>query len=269
MTGTPSGIGTTYLSVAPDVTGGVQWGSCFLICTFRFSFFWPLYCPSISELQLPITPPASSNISCQKLSPIVTIFTKHYLSTTQYFSARLWRYSIIWCLMQLNRHLRQCLPTICVSGAYHQITQGIVLIKSPLNNASCGTVALYGPFFFGGSQGYGFHPIKNLRNCDEEFVAPFNSTFHNKTLCESGVMWITRFVTYLSMAFHIYLLIIIHFQLIIIKNASILTDFTYLVPPSCLCGILALRDDSNSKIRVRFAYMKNLKMLNESSPQLE
>jgi hypothetical protein len=25
------------------------------------------------------------------------------------------------------------------------------------------------------------------------------------------------------------------------KNISILTDFTYLVPPSCLCGILALR----------------------------
>ena len=30
-----------------------------------------------------------------------------------------------------------------------------------------------------------------------------------------------------------------------------------------------LRDDSNSKTRVRFVYMKNLKMLNESSPQLE
>jgi hypothetical protein len=59
------------------------------------------------------------------------------------------------------------------------------------------------------------------------------------------------------------------------KNVSILTDFTYLVPTSCLCGILALmshdylRDDSNSKTRVRFVYMKNLKMLNESLPQLE
>ena len=74
---------------------------------------------------------------------------------------------------------------------------------------SSGTVALYGPFlfifFFGGTQGYGFHPIKNLRNCDEEIVAPFNSNFHNKTLCESEVMWITRFVTYLSIVFHIYL----------------------------------------------------------------
>ena len=88
--------------------------------------------------------------------------------------------------------------------------------------------------------GLRFHPIKNLRNSYQEYVAPFNSNFHNKTLCESGVMWITRFVTYLSITFHIYLLIIIQFQLIIIKNVSILTDFTYLVPPSCLCGILAL-----------------------------
>jgi hypothetical protein len=51
----------------------------------------------------------------------------------------------------------------------------------------------------------GFHPIKNLQNCDQDFVAPFNSNFHNKTLCESGVMGIFRFVTYLSIVFHIYL----------------------------------------------------------------
>jgi hypothetical protein len=37
------------------------------------------------------------------------------------------------------------------------------------------------------------------------------SQFSQQTLCESGVMWIARcFVTYLSIAFHIYLLIIIH-----------------------------------------------------------
>ena len=102
-------------------------------------------------------------------------------------------------------------------------------------------MVLFFSFFFGGTQGYGFHPIKNLRNCDQEFVVHFNSNFHNKTLCENGVMWITRFVTYLSIAFHIYLLIIIHFQLIIITNVLILTDFTYLVPPSYRCGILALR----------------------------
>ena len=28
---------------------------------------------------------------------------------------------------------------------------------------------------------------------------PFKSNFHNKTLCESGVMWITHFATYLSL----------------------------------------------------------------------
>jgi hypothetical protein len=33
----------------------------------------------------------------------------------------------------------------------------------------------------------------------------------------------------------------IHFQLIIITNVSILTDLAYFVPPSCHCGILALR----------------------------
>jgi hypothetical protein len=42
------------------------------------------------------------------------------------------------------------------------------------------------------------------------YVAPFNSIFHNKTLCENGVMWIIHFLTYLSTAFHIYLLIIIN-----------------------------------------------------------
>ena len=103
--------------------------------------------------------------------------------------------------------------------------------------------------------------LKNLRNSYQEYVAPFNSNFHNKTLCESGVMWITRFVTYLSIAFPIYLLIIIQFYLIIIKNVSILTDFTYLVPPSCLCWYSRfevtwlLRDDSNSKTRVQFVYV--------------
>ena len=109
---------------------------------------------------------------------------------------------------------------------------------------SCGTVDLMILGQFSDvcrPQGYGFHPIKNLRNCNHDFVAPFNSNVHNKTLCERGVMWIIRFVTYLSIAFHIYLLIIIHFQLIIITNVSILIDPAYFVPPSCHCGILALR----------------------------
>jgi hypothetical protein len=35
-------------------------------------------------------------------------------------------------------------------------------------------------------------------------LTPFNSNFHNKTLCENGAMWIIRFLPYLSIAFHIY-----------------------------------------------------------------
>ena len=54
-------------------------------------------------------------------------------------------------------------------------------------------------------------------------------------------MWIIRFITYLTIAFHIYLLIIIHFYLIMITNVLTLTDPAYFVPPSCHCGILALR----------------------------
>ena len=79
---------------------------------------------------------------------------------------------------------------------------------SKLINASCGTVALYGLFI---KKKFLADSIKNLRNSYQEYVAPFNSNYHNKTLCESGVMWIFRFVTYLSIVFHIYLCIIIHF----------------------------------------------------------
>jgi hypothetical protein len=43
-----------------------------------------------------------------------------------------------------------------------------------------------------------FHNIKNIRHCDPDFATAFNSNFDNKALCESGVMWIIRFVTYLS-----------------------------------------------------------------------
>ena len=96
-------------------------------------------------------------------------------------------------------------------------------------------------FFFRGTYGYRFHPIKNWQSCDQDLVAPFNTKFHNKTLCESGVMWIFRFVTYLSIVFHIYLCIIIHYQPSIITNVSILTDAAYFVSPSCHCSILALR----------------------------
>ena len=75
-------------------------------------------------------------------------------------------------------------------------------------------IALDGPFFFcfflADHRATNF-TLSKICGTDQEFVAPFNSNFPSKALCESGVMWITRFVTYLSIAFHIYLLIIIHF----------------------------------------------------------
>ena len=59
--------------------------------------------------------------------------------------------------------------------------------------------------------------------------------------CENDQTYIFRFVTYLSTFFYIYLSVNIHFQLIILTNVSILTNPAYFVPPSCHCGILALR----------------------------
>ena len=53
---------------------------------------------------------------------------------------------------------------------------------SKLINASCGTVALYGLFI---KKKFLADSIKNLRNSYQEYVAPFNSNYHNKTLCES------------------------------------------------------------------------------------
>jgi hypothetical protein len=46
---------------------------------------------------------------------------------------------------------------------------------------------------------------------------------------------------HLSTFFYIYLSVNIHFQLIILTNVSILTNPAYFVPPSCHCGMLALR----------------------------
>jgi hypothetical protein len=58
---------------------------------------------------------------------------------------------------------------------------------------------------------------------------------------ENDQTYIFRFVKYLSTFFYTYLPVNIHFQLIIITDVSILTYPTYFVPPSCHCGILALR----------------------------
>jgi hypothetical protein len=63
------------------------------------------------------------------------------------------------------------------------------------------------------NKGYGFHPIKNLRNCDQEFVAPFNSNFHNKTPCESGVNVDNSFhyIFIYRFSLNFFLCIILHF----------------------------------------------------------
>ena len=84
-------------------------------------------------------------------------------------------------------------------------------VQALLQKHSCRTAALYGPFISWQTIGLRIPPHQKPAELHQELVAPPNSNFHNKTLCESGVMWITCFVTYLSIAFHIYLLIIIHF----------------------------------------------------------
>jgi hypothetical protein len=56
---------------------------------------------------------------------------------------------------------------------------------------SCGTVAFYGLFIYYFSWqtiGLRISPYQKFAELRQEFVAPFNSNFHNKTLCESGVM---------------------------------------------------------------------------------
>ena len=69
----------------------------------------------------------------------------------------------------------------------------------------------------------------------------FFANFCHEIGCENDQTYIFRFVKYLSTFFYTYLPVNIHFQLIIITNVSILTDPAYFVPPSCHCGILALR----------------------------
>ena len=91
----------------------------------------------------------------------------------------------------------------------------------------------------------------------------FFANFCREIGCENDqtYAYIFRFVRYLSTFFYTYLPINIHFQLIIITNVSILTDPAYFVPPSCHCGILALRSRHfweitlKRKTRVRFVYV--------------
>jgi hypothetical protein len=114
-----------------------------------------------------------------------------------------------------------------------------------------------------------------LRNCDEEFVAPFNSNFHNKTLCQSGVDVDNSF-RYIYIYRFSYLLTYYYSFLAHYNKKCFDIDWFHLLSPAILSLWYSrfevtwlLRDDFNSKTRVRFVYMKNLKMLNESSPQLE
>jgi hypothetical protein len=58
-------------------------------------------------------------------------------------------------------------------------------------DSSCGTVALYGLFiylFFLADHRATDFTLSKICGTAQEFVAPFSSNFHNKTLCESGVM---------------------------------------------------------------------------------
>ena len=100
-----------------------------------------------------------------------------------------------------------------------------------------------------------------MRNSYQVYVPPFNSNFHNKTLCESGVMWINRFVTYLSIAFHIYLLAYYYSFLAHYNKKCFNINWFHLLSPTILSlwyprfeVTWLLRDNSNSKTRVRFVY---------------
>ena len=118
---------------------------------------------------------------------------------------------------------------------YYYISGGRILCSS-------GTVEVLGQFSdFCGPQGYGFHPIKNFRNCAVKMLHLFFANFCHEIGCENDQTYIFRFIKYLSSFFYTYLPVNIHLQLTIITNISILTDPAYFVPPSCHCGILALR----------------------------
>ena len=91
-------------------------------------------------------------------------------------------------------------------------------------------------------------PYQKLSKLRSENVAPHFCKF---------LSW-NRFVRYLSTFFYTYLPINIHFQLIIITNVSILTDPAYFVPPSCHCGILALRSRDFWEITVTATHVFGL-----------
>jgi hypothetical protein len=123
-------------------------------------------------------------------------------------------------------------------------TRLIRVNKLCMCKTGCGTVVLMVLYQFTGicgPHGYGFHHIKNFRNCAVEILHRFFANFCHEIGCENDQTYIFRFVKYLSTFFYTYLPVNIHFQLIIITDISILTDPACFVPPSCHCGILALR----------------------------
>ena len=95
---------------------------------------------------------------------------------------------------------------------------------------------------------------QNLRNSYQEYVAPFNSNFHNKTLCESGVMWITRFVTYL-LTYYYSFLAHYHNTCLDINWARLLRSAILSLWYSRFEVTWLLRVNSNSKTRVRFVHV--------------
>jgi hypothetical protein len=79
---------------------------------------------------------------------------------------------------------------------------------------SCGTVALYGPFFLADHRATDFTLSKIFRTATQNLSHLSTVIFTTKSFVrvlpvrvETCVICITRFVTYLSIAFHIYLLI--------------------------------------------------------------
>jgi hypothetical protein len=121
---------------------------------------------------------------------------------------------------------------------------------------------------------YRGHSIDTFYQVSAHLVKWFQRRRFLRIGSENDQTYMFRFARYLSTFFYTYLPVNIHFQLIIITNVSMLTDPAYFVPPSCHCGILALRSRDfwektlKRKTCVRLDYMKNLKMLNKSSPQL-
>ena len=95
---------------------------------------------------------------------------------------------------------------------------------------SCGTVALMVLCQFSdicGPYGYGFHPIKDFRNCAVKKLGCFFAHFCYDIVCENSQTYIFRFVRYtcISTFFYAYLPINIHFQLVIITNVLILPQW--------------------------------------------